>query len=163
MKNLSNIFLFLFLTLLSCSDNKTSLMMKVDDPKPVNFSLYNLNDKVIKLDEFKGSYILVNFWATWCKPCVNEIPSLNNLNENFSSNDDFQVVAINIGQNKDVVENFLKSIDKVGFLILLDEEISLSDWNVQAIPTTFLLNKKGKIIYRVEGEKNGIVLNLYLL
>ena len=58
-----------------------------------------------------------------------------------------------IGQNKDVVENFLKSIDKVGFLILLDEEISLSDWNVQAIPTTFLLNKKGKIIYRVEGEK----------
>ena len=138
MKNLSNIFLLLFLTLLSCSDNKTSLMMKVDDPKPVNFSLYNLNDKVIKLDEFEGSYILVNFWATWCKPCVNEIPSLNNLNENFSSNDDFQVVAINIGQNKDVVENFLKSIDKVGFLILLDEEISLSDWNVQAIPTTFL-------------------------
>ena len=153
MKNLSNIFLLLSLTLLSCSDNKTSLMMKVDDPKPVNFSLYNLNYKVIKLDEFEGSYILVNFWATWCKPCVNEIPSLNNLNENFSSNDDFQVVAINIGQNKDVVENFLKSIDKVGFLILLDEEISLSDWNVQAIPTTFLLNKKGKIIYRVEGEK----------
>ena len=67
-----------------------------------------LNDKIIKLDEFEGSYILVNFWATWCKPCVNEIPSLNNLNENFSSNDDFQVVAINIGQNKDVVENFLK-------------------------------------------------------
>ena len=102
MKNLSNIFLLLFLTLLSCSDNKTSLMIKVDDPKPVNFSLYNLNDKIINLDEFKDSYTLVNFWATWCKPCVTELPSLNNLNENFSSNDDFQVVAINIGQNKDV-------------------------------------------------------------
>ena len=64
------------------------------------------------------------------------------------------MIAINIGQSKEAVKKFL--LDKslpVEFTILLDEKMDLSDWNVQAIPTTFLVDKKGKIIYKVEGEK----------
>ena len=64
------------------------------------------------------------------------------------------MIAINIGQSKEVVKKFL--LDKslpIEFTILLDEKMDLSDWNVQAIPTTFLVDEKGKIIYKVEGEK----------
>ena len=64
------------------------------------------------------------------------------------------MIAINIGQNKDVVNKFLsdKSLS-IDFAVLLDEKIELSDWNVQAIPTTFLVDKSGKVIYKIEGEK----------
>ena len=64
------------------------------------------------------------------------------------------MIAINIGQSKEAVKKFL--IDKslqIEFTVLLDEKMELSDWNVQAIPTTFLVDKKGKIIYKAEGEK----------
>ena len=64
------------------------------------------------------------------------------------------MIAINIGQNKDVIEKFF--IDKslsIDFPVLLDENMELSDWNIQAIPTTFLVDGSGKIIYKIEGEK----------
>ena len=154
MKNFKNISIFLLLILLSCSDNKIPLMTKINDPKPASFSLNDQNGKLVDIKQFKDSYILVNFWATWCKPCVNEIPSLDNLNKKFNDNDSFHVVAINIGQNKNIVEKFLKKINDVSFLILFDEEMSLTEWNVQAIPTTYLINDKGIILYRAEGERH---------
>ena len=64
------------------------------------------------------------------------------------------MVAINIGQNKEVVEKFFADKStQINFTVLLDENMELSEWSVQAIPTTFLINDKGKIIYKVEGEK----------
>ena len=146
-------FILAFLTLLTCSDHKSSLMNKVDNVKPADFSLYDINGNLINFQQFKGSYLLVNFWATWCKPCVNEIPSLNNLHKKLSINNNFQVIAINIGQDKTVVEKFLNDVPKIDFMILLDENMDLTEWSVQAIPTTFLVNNKGEVVYSVEGEK----------
>ena len=100
-----------------------------------------------------GKPMIISFWATWCKPCVNEIPSLNNLHKKLSINNNFQVIAINIGQNKNVVEKFLNDVPKIDFMILLDENMDLTEWSVQAIPTTFLVNNKGQVVYSVEGEK----------
>tara|TARA_B100000575_G_C22993096_1_gene572524 strand:+ start:424 stop:861 length:438 start_codon:yes stop_codon:yes gene_type:complete len=128
-------------------------MNKVDNVKPADFSLYDINGNLINFQQLKGSYLLVNFWATWCKPCVNEIPSLNNLHKKLSINNNFQVIAINIGQDKTVVEKFLNDVPKIDFMILLDENMDLTEWSVQAIPTTFLVNNKGEVVYSVEGEK----------
>ena len=128
-------------------------MNRVDNVKPANFSLYDINGNLVNFKQFEGSYLLVNFWATWCKPCVNEIPSLNNLHKKLSINNNFQVIAINIGQNKAVVEKFLNDVPKIDFMILLDENMDLTEWSVQAIPTTFLVNNKGEVVYSVEGEK----------
>ena len=64
------------------------------------------------------------------------------------------MIAINIGQNKEVIEKFfIEKSSKIDFTVLLDENMELSDWNVQAIPTTFLVNDKGRVIYKIEGEK----------
>jgi thiol-disulfide isomerase/thioredoxin len=155
MKTTSCFFLpILFLLLASCADVKESLMLKVDGGKYANFNLPNLKGKYISSNDFKGNYVLVNFWATWCAPCVKELPSLNSLNSEFSNSKNFKMVAINIGQNKEVVEKFFADKStQINFTVLLDENMELSEWSVQAIPTTFLINDKGKIIYKVEGEK----------
>jgi len=145
--------LTIFFIISSCSDHNTPLMNKVEMENISSFNLKTLNNNYMDLDELRGSYVLINFWATWCKPCVREIPSLNNLYNKFKTNDKFKMVAINIGQNNDVVNKFVKNISSIDFIILLDENISLTEWGVQAIPTTFLLNDKGKIIYKVEGER----------
>ena len=145
---------FLFLLLTSCVDTESAPMTKVNEGPRAVFSLPNLKGEYENTDNYKGSYILINFWATWCAPCVKEIPSLNNLYNKFKDKKKFKMIAINIGQSKEAVKKFL--LDKslpVEFTILLDEKMDLSDWNVQAIPTTFLVDKKGKIIYKAEGEK----------
>ena len=148
------IYPLIFAFLISCSDLEKLPMSKVDDKFNVEFSLPNLQDVIINSDSYLGSYVLVNFWATWCAPCVEEIPALNNLQKIFKDNKNFKMIAINIGQNKDVVNKFLldKSLS-VNFTVLLDEKIELTDWNVQAIPTTFLIDKTGKVIYKIEGVK----------
>ena len=143
----------IFLTFLSCSDGKVSMMNKVDTEKTAIFNLPNLEGKYVNAEDLKGSYILLNFWATWCKPCVKELPSLNNLNKTFKDNDNFKLVAINVGQTKEVVSEFINNKSPIDFTVLLDEKIELTDWEVSAIPTTFLIDDKGNIIYKVEGEK----------
>ena len=153
MKNSYVLYALTFLFLLSCSDQKSSLMNKVNNVKPTDFSLHDMNGNLVNFKQLEGSYLLVNFWATWCKPCVNEIPSLNNLHKKLSAKNNFQVIAINIGQNKSVVEKFLNDIPKIDFMVLLDENMDLTEWSVQAIPTTFLVNDKGQVVYSVEGEK----------
>jgi thiol-disulfide isomerase/thioredoxin len=145
----------LFIFLISCSENFSEPMIKFDGNNiETKFNIPDLEGKIFSIDDFKGNYVLVNFWATWCAPCVKELPSLNSLNSEFSNSKNFKMVAINIGQNKEVVEKFFTDKStQINFTVLLDENMELSEWNVQAIPTTFLINDKGKIIYKVEGEK----------
>ena len=145
--------LAIFFIFPSCSEQNILPMNKVKTENTSGFNLKTLDNNYMNLEELRGSYVLINFWATWCKPCVNEIPSLNNLHKQFKSNNNFKIVAINIGQNKDIVDKFVKNISPINFTVLLDENMDLTEWNVQAIPTTFLLSDKGKIIYKVEGER----------
>ncbi len=143
----------IFFCLLSCSQKPDTPMVRVNENINSEFNLPSLDNKYISSEELKGKYLLVNFWATWCSPCVRELPSLNNLNNIFLENDDFVLIAINIGQDKAVVRKFIDEKTKVDFIVLLDEKMELSNWNVQAIPTTFLVDKNGKVLYKAEGEK----------
>jgi|TARA_B110000914_G_C15423266_1_gene427633 thiol-disulfide isomerase/thioredoxin len=153
MKPLNYILPLVILMLVSCSDNQNYPMNKIDSSETATFNLKTLDNKSLSLSEFQGSYVLVNFWATWCKPCVREIPSLNNLYKKFKDKN-FEIIAINIGQNAEVVNNFINTTSPIDFTILLDENIDLVSWKVEAIPTTFLVDDKGTIIYKVEGEKH---------
>ena len=153
MKPLNYILPLVILMLVSCSDNQNYPMNKIDSSETATFNLKTLDNKSLSLSEFQGSYVLVNFWATWCKPCVREIPSLNNLYKKFKDKN-FEIIAINVGQNAEVVNNFINTTSPIDFTILLDENIDLVSWKVEAIPTTFLVDDKGTIIYKVEGEKH---------
>ena len=153
MKVTNLIILIFTLTLLSCSDSNNFPMYEVKGNKKAIFNLEKLDGTILNAQDLHGSYILVNFWATWCKPCIKEMPSLNYLHLKFTNNKNFQVIAINIGQSKSAIKDFIKD-NPIDFTILLDERMELVDWNVEAIPSTFLIDNNGNILYRVEGEKD---------
>ena len=85
-----------------------SMIPQVVEQKAPNFSLRDLKGATVKLSDFKGKVILLHFWATWCKPCVEEIPSLINLNKSIQDRE-FELVTISTDNNKKIVNEFFKN------------------------------------------------------
>ena len=101
-----------------------------------------------RLRDTRGSVVLVNFWATWCPPCVEEIPSMNRLAERYEKRD-FQIMSVNFMESAETILTFMEQVD-VDFPVLLDPQGATSHaWNVFAFPTSFLLDRSGRIRYSV--------------
>lgn len=115
-----------------------------------SFQLEGIDGKLHHLEDYKGKVVLLNFWASWCPPCVHEIPSMIQLKERFKEQS-FEILAINLAEEKEQVGAFLRT-KKVNFPVLLDEKSSLAKkWQVFTYPTSYLLNKSGKILYVIYG------------
>ena len=120
------------------------------NPAPPELILSSINDKTIDINDYKGRVVLINFWASWCKPCVKEIPSLVRLYERLS-NEPFDILTVNIGEDKKSINEFLNKI-KFDLPILLDTNgVAVRDWKVYAYPSNFVLDKQGKIRYAYRG------------
>jgi thiol-disulfide isomerase/thioredoxin len=104
----------------------------------------------IDLAALRGKVVLVNFWATWCPPCVEEIPSLQRLYETLRPQG-LEILAVDVGETVETMEAFL--VDKpVGFPVLMDPEgDALRRWGVYAFPTTLVLDRQHRIRYAVFG------------
>ena len=113
----------------------------------------DVNQKDINLDDFKGKLLILNFWATWCSPCREEMPSLDNLqiNSNFSN---LKIFPINIGQeDASKSESFFKELNIKNLDIYFDAPITLAKkFSLRGIPTTILFNKQGKEFARIIGS-----------
>ncbi|HHJ36637.1 MAG TPA: TlpA family protein disulfide reductase [Gammaproteobacteria bacterium] len=104
----------------------------------------DLAGKMHALQDYRGKVIVLNFWATWCTPCVEEIPSLGRLQKSFPEKD-LIVLSVDIGESKKEIENFLEQVP-ADFPVLLDPDGSLiKRWKIIAFPTTFVIDKKGAI------------------
>ena len=115
-------------------------------PSPI--TLLDSEGKSVVLDNFTGKVTVVNFWATWCPPCVEEIPSLNRLREKMKDKK-FELISINYAESSQTIEQFLKRIN-VEFPVLLDKDGLVSTkWNVIAFPSTFIIGPDGKIQYGI--------------
>lgn len=115
-------------------------------PYPIN--LRDANGKLYKRESYSGQITIVNFWATWCPPCVREIPSLNRLREKMQGTP-FELVSINFAESPQTISEFLKQVD-VEFPVLLDETGKVSaNWHVVAFPSTFIIGPDGNIHYGV--------------
>lgn len=108
-----------------------------------------LNDAQGKIQELThGRVTLVNFWATWCPPCVHEIPSMNRLAAAYDPKQ-FGIVSINFKEDAAHVQAFLKRVN-VDFPVLLDQDGAVAQrWRIFAFPSTFLLDRRGNIRYSV--------------
>lgn len=120
------------------------------DKSPAPLKLQMFEGDIYDLSQAKDEVILVNFWATWCGPCVKEIPSLSRLVERLKDKP-FRVITVNIGEPESVIKEFVKAIP-LNFPILLDSNgDAVRDWHVYAYPSNYLIDKNGKIQYAYRG------------
>jgi len=127
------------------------LMDKMTSTQASNFTLMSAHGSDISLSDYEGKFVLLNFWATWCPPCVKEMPALNELHNKLGGNG-LKVVGVHVGPALATVKQFLKN-KPVDFDIVIDKSMSLSSWQVSGLPTTFLINPSGKLIYKATGER----------
>jgi thiol-disulfide isomerase/thioredoxin len=118
--------------------------------KQPELKLTSLQKHNFDLSDYRGQVVLVNFWATWCGPCVEEMPSLSRLAEKMKGQP-FKVVGVNIGESAQAINEFLRKIP-ANFEILLDRNgQAVRDWKVYAYPSNYVVDKQGVIRYAYRG------------
>ena len=150
------IFIYLITSNFSYASEEPDIknLVLIKNPKIYeNVIFKDINQKNVDLDDFKGKLILLNFWATWCAPCKEEMPSLDNLqsNSNFSN---LKIFPINIGQ-EDISKSkfFFKELNIVNLNIYSDASITLAKkFSLRGVPTTILFNKEGNEFARIIGS-----------
>ena len=112
--------------------------------------LEDLNGKVHRLADYRGKVVLVNFWATWCGPCREEMPSLEQLRVALQGKP-FVVLGVNVGESARIAGDFAKTMP-LGFPLLLDREAKVSKgWGARILPASFIVGADGKIRYTYLG------------
>ena len=111
-----------------------------------DFQLEDLNGNSIALNDFYGKPILLNFFATWCNPCREEIPLLETIHDDSRWQDeDLVILAVDIGEKKTTVKDFVEQYG-ISFKVLVDTEREVSmQYFVRGVPTTYFINRKGVI------------------
>ena len=118
------------------------------DPTPRTLDLVDVFGRRYKKTNYKNKVTVVNFWATWCPPCVQEIPSLNHLRELMKA-EKFELISVNYGEDRETIQKFMKKVN-VDFPVLLDPSgKEAGKWNVLVFPSTFVIAPDGKIKYGV--------------
>ncbi len=116
--------------------------------RPVPIHLPQLDGSAFAIDDYRGRVTVINFWATWCPPCVQEIPSLNRLQQRMAGRP-FTLVSVNYAEPRERVQAFLKRVP-VDFPVLIDPDgRTAARWQVMAFPSTFVIGPAGRIRFGV--------------
>ena len=148
------IFIFLMLSSFSLEASEIKNLIIYEEPKKYdNLSFLDDKNNVLKLNSFKGNIILLNFWATWCAPCKEEMPSLDLLEENKELNN-LKIFPINVGKdNLNKASSFFNNLKIRNLNLYFDNPQTLAKkLSLRGIPTTILFNKKGDEFARIVGS-----------
>lgn len=138
-------------------DNNEDINNNEDDEKQIpqiapvdigelapTFTLENLDGEVVSLEDYRGKNIIVNFWASWCPPCKEEMPDFQKYYTENKDND-FAILAINAGESKAIATKFMEE-NGYNFPVLLDTATEVgNNYMVSGIPTSFIIDKEGII------------------
>ena len=131
----------------------TKIQVVSEGINPIEFNLPLLDGTKISLSQFKGKVVFLNFWATWCGPCRSEMPSMEAVYQKLKDKG-LEILAVNLGDSKSKVSAFMNE-NKLSFPAVLDEKsVTGSYYNVQAIPATYIIDKRGLIVARIVGSIN---------
>jgi peroxiredoxin len=112
--------------------------------------LEDVDGKVHRLADYKGKVVLLNFWATWCAPCREEMPSMQSLGESLKSRP-FAVLAVNVGEGARAARDFAEKMT-LRFPILLDRDMKTTRaWSARVLPASFVIGPDGKVAYSYLG------------
>jgi thiol-disulfide isomerase/thioredoxin len=119
--------------------------------QPAAFELKDLSGRSHRLADYRGKVVLVNFWATWCEPCRDEMPAIEQLREKFAGRP-FAVLAINVDEPEARIRKFLSSMP-LTLTVLLDHERKLTRaWNVRLLPASYVIAPDGTVRFSALGE-----------
>ena len=130
--------------------------------EPVDFSLPDLDGKQRSLSEFRGKWVIVNYWATWCPPCLEEIPDLVDFHDRHKD-DDAVVIGINFEEvNQEYLREFVES-HFMTYPVLRKEPVPVTELGpVLGLPTTDIISPEGERIARQEGPVTGAAIEAYI-
>lgn len=134
------------------ADLSTDLIHLEHKPLAPRFTLPDMQDESRELTDYLGKPVIISFWATWCPPCRAEIPYFNRAREKLKD-DDVVMLFVNINEGKETIEEYTKQVP-INLTILRDEGAGqLQNWNITGLPTTFILDSEGRVVYQAMGER----------
>ena len=128
---------------------------KMEKDGAQDFTLEKMDGSPLKLSDYKGKIIILNFWASWCNPCVEEFPSMIKLIDKM--NKDVMVIAVSTDDQKKDIEAFMKvfGIPRPGFEVVWDKDKKImGEYGVEKVPESFLIGRDFKLIRKVLGIEN---------
>ena len=154
------IFFFCFSVFLSIAQTNEDVplnnMAINEKPKPISPIIFeDFSGNKIHLKDYRGKIVIINFWATWCTPCKNEMPSLDTLQQDTSFKN-LQVFAVNMEQPNTIkTKKFFDDLNIKELEIFFDRDLNfVKEFKLRGVPTTILINKKGEEFARIIGEVN---------
>jgi len=121
-------------------------LSELRDARTVELTLPDVDGQQRSLTEFAGKWVLINFWASWCTPCITEMPSIQRLAKQMAD-EPFAVIAVNVGESQRRVQATAARLG-LEFPVLLDKDSAVFDgWGATVLPTTYLLDPAGRMRY----------------
>lgn len=131
---------------------QTEIIEEGQDRATYNFNLATLDGKIVNFEDFKGKTIFLNIWATWCPPCIAEMPDIYELYKDVA-NEDVVFVMLSTDEDVDKVRKFIARKEFKFPVYRMVEQLPGVFWT-QSIPTTFVISPEGKIVFKKLGISN---------
>lgn len=138
---------------LSTSVTSTELRDSTDNRRAPPLELVDLDEKPHSLNDYSNKVLLVNFWASWCHPCLQEIPELINLSKQLAGQP-FAIIAVNVGEERRKLPGFAKVMAEHMVMLMDPDSVAFKAWEGIGLPSSFVLDKIGRIRYEAYGPVN---------
>lgn len=133
-------------------EKRPSLEIISSQPNIPDFKLTDLDGKEHSPEQYRGKVLLINFWATWCPPCLAEMESMARLHE-LEKEQDFSIIAIAMGQTDEQIKEY-RSKNPQPFPLLADPDSKVSEaFGVTGLPTSFLTTRSGQLAFKAQGGR----------
>ena len=137
--------------LAACASEQAPLEPWGDKPTPA-LEARTLKGEAVSLQSLRGDVVVLNFWASWCEPCIAEMPSLARLAERMSGKP-LKVVTVNYAESREKIDLFLAKTG-LALPVVADHQGDAADaWGVGGVPMTFIVDKAGRVRYKAFGER----------
>ncbi len=126
-----------------------------------DFVLKDVDGQQHRLKDYRGNVVVLNFWATWCPPCRAELHSMERAHQLLSTKN-IKIVAINVGEDADTVFTFTSDY-AMSYDVLMDVDSKvIKQYPVIGLPTTFIIDPQGRLVYRAVGSRDWADVKLHL-